>query len=151
MTSIIEPFSEILNSRHFEAVPLRPYQTRLFYLRPVPETTPFHVWGGKRLAETWDADTGEYSLLLAGPEGLEDWVVLDAGDTSPGTVRVNDTNAPFFQDAKQGLLYGKVTFGRQPVLITVSRAISSAPSGDAGFSPDKPLPPDDLTAFYLAR
>ena len=133
----------------FEAVPLRPYQTRLFYLRPVPETMPFHVWGGKRLAETWAADTGEYSLLLAGPEGLEDWIVLNTGDTSPGTVRVNDTNAPFFQDAKQGLLYGQVTFGRQPVLITTRRSISSTPSDDTGVFPEKPLPSDDLTTYYL--
>lgn len=130
-------------------MPLRPYQTRLFYLRPVPETMPFHVWGGKRLAETWAADTGEYSLLLAGPEGLEDWIVLNTGDTSPGTVRVNDTNAPFFQDAKQGLLYGQVTFGRQPVLITTRRSISSTPSDDTGVFPEKPLPSDDLTTYYL--
>ena len=134
----------------FEAVPLRPYQTRLFYLRPARDASPLHLWGGKRLAETWDAASGTRSLLLQGPEGLEDWVVLDAGGNAPGQVRVNGEPASFFHDAKQNLVFGKVRFGREPLLLEARRDPAAGPNA-TGILPEQAIPPDEINTFYLPR
>lgn len=101
----------------FSDMQLRPFQVRLLHMRKAPERAPFHQWGGKRISEHWDASTRKLSLRVYGPTGLDDWVILGTGGNTLGQVSVDARPAEFFADPERGLVYGKVTFRREPILL----------------------------------
>lgn len=125
----------------FEA-PLRPSQMRLLHLRRVQPGAAYHQWGGKRISEQWDATARKLTLRLHGPAGLEQWIVLGTGGTALGQVMVDAQPAAFFCDPERGLAYGKVTFGREPVLLEASTVT------DDSALPQQPIPPSELAAAY---
>lgn len=132
----------------FVEIALRPHQTRLFYLRTVPEGAPYHLWGGKRITEHRDPASGGLAVQLQGPEGQEDWIVLGTGGDAADRVLSGSKPAAFSRDTSQGLLYGKVTFGRGPLLIETKRVRDTPEAAEA--CPEIPIEPDDLTRFYAA-
>ncbi len=134
----------------FTAIQLRPYQTRLFYTRSLPETGPYHLWGGKRITQHWDAEAARFTVRLQGPEGLEDWIVLGSNGLTGKQVLVNAEPVPFFTDTEKGLIYGKVIFGTQPITLDVE-LVESASQDIASLMPEKPIAPDDLTLHYYTR
>lgn len=137
------------NHAPFVNVPLRSSQLRLFYLRTVSENSPYHLWGGKRLAEQWDPGTGELSLLLDGPEGVEEVVVLGTGGVTAKKILINTQTAVFFYDKEQDLVYGNVVFGKEP--LRLEARFNAITPGSEGALPEKPIEPGALSVYYAAQ
>ena len=95
------------------------HSLKLLYLRAVPDSAPFHLWGGKRISEHWDARKRKLSLVLQGPAGLRDAVFLGGANRGIQSVRVGGKPAPFCLDRAQGLAHDQVTFTAKPLLIEV--------------------------------
>ncbi|HPO16189.1 MAG TPA: hypothetical protein PLI09_22330 [Candidatus Hydrogenedentes bacterium] len=127
----------------FSNIQLSPFQVRLFHLRKAPTGAVYHQWGGKRISEQWDAAAQKFSLRIQGPAGLEGWVVLGTGGNTIGQVTVDKRPAEFFADSERGFVYGKVTFGRDPVLLETIPALDAAKA-----LPQQPVPPDELITEY---
>lgn len=128
----------------FSDVQLTPFDVRLLYARIVPAGALYHQWGGKRISEQWDAARRRLSVRLYGPAGAEQYVILGTGGNTPGRVTVDGQPAEFFVDPQRGLAYGKVTFGREPILIETT--VVGPQSAEA--LPQKPIPADELTTEY---
>ena len=92
---------------------------QLFCLRATPADAPFHLWGGKRLSETWDPKTRKLTFTVHGPAGLQDTVFLGGAKHGLQEVLVGGKPAPFFFDPAQGLAHGLVTFVAEPLRIEV--------------------------------
>ncbi len=115
---------------------------KLFYLRRLPDDDgPRHLWGGKRISEKWDAGSGNLTLELQGPPGVEDVVLVASGARPVGEVRVNGERGRFFVDAPQRVVHGRVRYGSDPVRIEV--AVSPA---DRDKLPESPVPRSEIPA-----
>lgn len=132
----------------FSNIQLAPFEVRLLHLRTAPDAAIYHQWGGKRISEQWDAATGKLSLRIHGPAGLEDWVILGTGGNSVARVTIDARPAEFFADPERGLAYGKVTFGREPVVLEAVTASGPDSSHTVETLPQQPIPPDELTTLY---
>jgi hypothetical protein len=84
------------------------------------------LWGGKRLTETWDNAGKKLNVVLDGPAGVRESIMLVARDTTINEVLVNGEKQPFFFDASQGLVHGIVTFGAEPLRVEVRCSESGA-------------------------
>lgn len=98
-------------------ISLGPQSVKLLFLRRVPASGAFALWGGKRLREHWDASAGRLRLELEGPPTRTDIVVIAPGEEPLCEVRVNGKPAEFFFDAEKRLVHGWVTFGSEPVVV----------------------------------
>jgi len=92
---------------------------RLIYMRPVTKDRPQHLWGGKRLEETWNPAANRLSLRLSAPAGVTDSVFLTPGPQPVAAITVNGKPAKFARSTDGQLLHGEVSFGREPVLLEV--------------------------------
>ncbi len=122
---------------------LRSYQTCLLLIKKIPAENPCHLWGGKRVAEAWDPQSGVLSVLLDGPEGVEETIVLATGHRPFRQVSVDGTPATFYYDAQQRLAYGKIVFKKDPVRLEVLPV-----DHDGTGIPEGPLEPDELHRYY---
>ena len=89
----------------------------MLHLRAVESDRPQHIWGGKRIEETWDPATNRQTLRLAGPEGVVDPIFLTPGPNPIAAVTVNGKPASFMLNADKSLLHGVVTFAKEPLLV----------------------------------
>ena len=112
---------------------------KLFYFRELPHDRLYHVWGGKRISEKWDAGSGKLAVELHGPLGLEETVLIGIGKRQVEEVRVNGKRSPFFLDSSQRVAHGTVAFGPDPVRIEVSGSAANEAT-----LPEKPVPPRGL-------
>ena len=112
---------------------------RLFYLRRLPEAPVYHLWGGKRICESWDGGNRRLSFEVHGPLGLQDGVYIGVADGRVTGVKVNGERAEFFFDPARGLAHGAVTFTQDPVTVEVTWA----PDKQAGL-PEKAITADPL-------
>ncbi|MCZ2080645.1 MAG: hypothetical protein LC130_37225 [Bryobacterales bacterium] len=112
---------------------------KLFYLRELPKDHPWHLWGGKRIAEKWDDRSRTLTVELHGPLGLEDTILVGAGTNGIGEVRVNGKQTTFFYDSSQRAAHGEVVFGADPLRIEVRCS-----NADEAQLPEKPIAPVDL-------
>jgi hypothetical protein len=101
----------------FHAVSIPGQSMRLYRLRGQPADAPAHLWGGKRLAETWRPRRQQLTLSLQGPPGLTDTAFVWVGDRGVSKVLVDGKEAKFFLDSTQGLVHGPITFSSQPVKV----------------------------------
>jgi len=94
---------------------------RLFALRELPPASqPMHVWGGKRISETWDSRRRVLTVALDGPPGLRDTVCFTAPrEAAIAKITVAGQPGEFALDPKQNLAHGEVTFATQPVRLEV--------------------------------
>ena len=93
---------------------------KLFYLRPLPDDAPRHLWGGKRISERWDAESATLTVELQGPPGAEQEVFIAIGAEPVGEVRVNGEPTTFQADESGRTLRGKIRFGPKPDRVEVS-------------------------------
>jgi len=117
---------------------------KVFYIRAAPSNGVFHLWGGKRISETSQAD--KFTAEIQAPAGLEDAVILAVSGRGIKEIMVDGKPASFFLDRATGLVHGTVTFTAQPIRL---EAILSG-DGDTQL-PKKSLTPDRLTSECLAR
>jgi len=94
---------------------------RLFYLLPLSKAAdgPFHVWGGKRISERWDARRQKLVFEVQGPPGWRDEVFIAAAKHNIQEVMVAGRREDFSIDPAQDLAHGQVTFAVRPVKIEV--------------------------------
>jgi hypothetical protein len=111
----------------------------LFYLRQQSADAPYHLWGGKRLSETWDGKTRKLTFTVQGPAGLQETLFVGGARHGLQRVVVAGEDAPFAFDPAQGLAHGPITFTSGPVKIEVI----GAPDG-VNHLPDKPVTADPL-------
>jgi hypothetical protein len=130
----------------FGKLSLAPQETRLLYVREVPDGAVYHQWGGKRIAERWDGQARTLSLTLHGPVGLEDVVVLGAEGRGIESVSLDGNPVAFFLDADKRLVHGAVTFGREPITLEVLCSGTAESSLE-----NRALAPDALGTKYLAQ
>lgn len=90
---------------------------RLFYVRERRADAPFHLWGGKRIAERWDAHSLTFTVELHGPPGLRHEIFIADPARRIRSVHVAGQPSEFFRDPAQGLVHGEVTFRRDPLRI----------------------------------
>ena len=112
---------------------------RLLCLRAAPQDAPFHLWGGKRISERWDAGARKLTLSVQGPAGLHDTLFLGGANHGLRQVLYNGHPAAFFFDPAQGVAHGQVVFTPQP--LTLEFVCSQ---DDVNHLPNKPLPPSSL-------
>lgn len=93
---------------------------RLFCLRKLPAGRPFHLWGGKRLRETWDDQAGKLTVTLLGPPGLTETVVIGRGGQEIGKARLDGKLIEWSLDAASGLAHATVTFTGQPATLEIA-------------------------------
>jgi len=103
----------------FKDMPLPANGLRLLHLRPINNDRPQHVFGGKRIEETWNPATNRLTLRLAGPEGLIDSIFLTPGPNPIAAVTVNGKPANFMLSGDKSLLHGAVTFAKEPLLVEI--------------------------------
>jgi hypothetical protein len=112
---------------------------RLFCLRAAPPSAPFHLWGGKRISERWDAATRKLTLAVQGPAGLHETLILGGANHGLRQVLFNGHPAAFYFDPAQRLAHGRVVFTPKP--LTLEFVCSP---DDVNHLPHKPLPPSLL-------
>ena len=112
---------------------------RLFYLRRLPEAPVYHLWGGKRICESWDRGNRRLTFEVYGPLDLQDTVFVGVADGYIVEVKVNGERAEFFFDPSRGLAHGTVTFTQDPVTVEVTWAADK----QAGL-PEKTIAADRL-------
>jgi hypothetical protein len=78
---------------------------------------PAHLWGGKRLAETWQHR--KLTLTLEGPVGLRDTVCVWTGNYGVEKVLADGKEANFSFDPVQKIAHGTVTFTVRPLKLEV--------------------------------
>jgi hypothetical protein len=122
-------------SARFEKIRVPGENLRLFYLRTLPGDAPYHLWGGKRIAETWDDRTHRLTVKLLGPAGLQETVILSGAKYGIEGVRVAGSPAKFYFDPARNLVHGQVTFTSDPLLLEVT----CAPEGRNSL-PEAPIP-----------
>jgi len=111
----------------------------LYYLRQLPADAPFHVWGGKRISERWDAKKQKLTMEIHGPVGLRDTMFIAGANAGVQQVVVAGQRADFSFDPAQGLAHGPVTFAARPVRVEV---LCSPDRANA--LPEKPVTADPL-------
>jgi hypothetical protein len=121
--------------------PVPGHGMKLFYLRELPHDGPHHLWGGKRISEKWDAESGKLTLELHGPLDSEDVILIASGARQIGEVQVNGQRGQFFVDLPQRVVHGKVAFGSNPVHIEVFDS-----TANRGELPEKPVPTREIPA-----
>ncbi len=115
------------------------HNLRLFQLRQLPSAAPFHVWGGKRIAERWDARKRTLTVEIHGPAGLRETVFVAAANYGIQQILVAGKGADFFFDPAQRLAHGQVTFSAKPLKLEVL----CSPDG-AGMLPESPVTANEL-------
>jgi len=95
-------------------------------LPKLPVDGAYHLWGGKRISEEWDGKNRKLMLTVQGPAGVQDTLVVGCGNQGIKELAVNGKQEPFFFDAAQGLVHGKVTFTSRPLKIEVLCSPNSA-------------------------
>jgi hypothetical protein len=103
----------------FHAISIPGQNLQLFCLRQPPARSPCHLWGGKRIAEVWDAGARKLILTVHAPAGVQDTLFLAAAKQGIEQVLVNGKRAAFFFDPVQGLAHGTVTFTAEPLKLEV--------------------------------
>jgi hypothetical protein len=103
----------------FREIALSGRSLALYYLRPAPSDRPYHLWGGKRIAETWDQRAGRLTVTVQGPAGGQDEVFIGGAKHGISQVMVGGRPASFFYDSTQGIAHGQVTFTNEPLKIEV--------------------------------
>jgi hypothetical protein len=119
---------------------------KLFYVRPLPKNAPYHLFGGKRISESWSEKGRKLVVMLHAPSGLKETVLVGAADRGIESIMVDGKPAKFFLDSSRVIAHGEVTFAARPVAVEVR------------FSPEsrsklttKAISPDDLTMQYLRK
>lgn len=119
---------------------------RLFYVRPLSKDAPYHLFGGKRISETWSEKGSKLVVTLHAPPGLKDTVLIGGEGRGIESVTVDEKPAKFFLDSSRGIAHGEVTFAARPIAVEV-RFSQDARSELA----TKAISPDDLTMQYLRK
>jgi hypothetical protein len=114
---------------------------QLYYLREQPNGVPYHLWGGKRIAEAWDSTSKKLTVSVQGPAGAQDELFIDGTKHGIRQVLVGGQPAAFTFDPAQGLVHGTVTFTTEPLTIEVI----GSPDGANGL-PEKPVAADAIVA-----
>ena len=130
----------------FGAIAIPAESLQLFCLRQLPAEGAYHVWGGKRISEVWNGQKRKLTLTIQGPAGLEETLFLGCVNQGIAQVNIGGKREPFFSDAAQGLVHGKVTFTSQPLKVEVlcgPRAANGLPEG--------PVPAGPLAHCLSAR
>jgi hypothetical protein len=112
---------------------------RLYRLRGQSADAPAHLWGGKRLAETWRPGRRQLTISLQGPPGLTDTAFVWVGDRGVSKVLLDGKEAKFSLDSTQGVVHGPVTFSSRPVKVDLFLGDRSS-----GRLPEALAPPDVL-------
>lgn len=92
---------------------------RLLYLRAITNQNPYHLWGGKRLSESWNDETKSLRFQLDGPPGLQETIFIGNCSHPNLQVTVNGKPAKFHLDSAQGIAFGDVTFSEKPTLVEI--------------------------------
>ena len=77
---------------------------------------PYHLWGGKRIAETWDDQARKLTVTIHGPAGLKETVFF-GGEPGIAKVTVAGKPAEFSRAPASQLVHGQITFAATPLTI----------------------------------
>lgn len=116
-----------------------PSQMKAFYFRAVLKKKPYHLWGGKRLSESWDSRLNTLTVKLDAPMGLEDYVVFGQGERNINKVTVNDIPVDFYYDPTKDIVFGKITYISQPINVKLY-TISDSDTKKIKFLPEGNFP-----------
>jgi hypothetical protein len=103
----------------FRAVSIPAQALQLYHLRSHVGDDAAHLWGGKRLSETWHPRRHQLTVELQGPPGLTDTAFFWVGDRGVKKVLVDGKEARFLMDSSQHLVHGPVTFTHRAVKVQV--------------------------------
>jgi hypothetical protein len=92
---------------------------RLLYLRAITNRNPYHLWGGKRLSESWNGSANKLRFRIEGPPGLQETVFIGNCIHPNVQVTVNGKPANFSLDRTQRIAFGRVTFSEKPTWVEV--------------------------------
>ncbi|MGW8180231.1 MAG: hypothetical protein ACWGQW_15945, partial [bacterium] len=119
---------------------------KLFYLRELPGGVPYHLWGGKRISESWDNENRKLILKVQGPVGLQDMLLIAGNKHGFQRIKISGQPASFFFDPSRQIAQGTVTFGAEPVTVE----ITCSRNGLTNLR-HKPVSPDELTRHYQRK
>lgn len=109
-----EPSQNVLGD-----VVLNPYQMKVFYVRYVPipnKEIPYHLWGGKRIEESWDAKSNILTVKLDAPLGLENRVVMSNSGRNITKLTINDMPVDFQYEWDKNFISFNVLFSSPTVI-----------------------------------
>jgi hypothetical protein len=92
---------------------------QLYSLRRHSADVPAHIWGGKRLSESWDSKRRKLTFELQGPAELADTVFVGGSKQGIEKVMVAGRHADFAFDPHREVAHGVVTFTPGPLRIEV--------------------------------
>ena len=92
---------------------------RLLVLRRQP-STPHHVCGGKRLAESWNPAGGELTLELDGPVGLEESVLIATAGRNVSRVLVRGVATNCKAAVEAAVVRVPVCFRNGPIQVEIT-------------------------------
>lgn len=116
---IVKAFEGRAINQAFGEIPVSGQNLQLYSMRGVTADVPCHLWGGKRLSESWDRRKRKLTFEVQGPPGLRDTVFL--WGATPGVEKVLVAGQPgaFSFDSVRGLVHGPVTFAAEPLKLEV--------------------------------
>jgi hypothetical protein len=103
----------------FSAVRIPGQNLQLYALRSQSAEVPAHLWGGKRLSETWQTKRRKLTLTLHGPVGVQDTVLVWAGNYGVEKVLADGKESNFSLDSHQKVAHGMITFTGRPLKLEV--------------------------------
>lgn len=106
-------------NRALNSVSIPGQNLQLFSLRRPPAADVFHLWGGKRISEAWDAKARVLNLEVHGPVGLQETLIIGGAGEDIQQVRVGGKPAAFSLDPVQRIAHGAVTFTSKPLRLEV--------------------------------
>ncbi|MDD2474388.1 MAG: twin-arginine translocation signal domain-containing protein [Dysgonamonadaceae bacterium] len=103
----------------FDELSVSGQNLQLYYLRQHQHNAAYHLWGGKRISEIWDAKKQSLTFEVDGPVGLQETIFIVGAQHGIEKIVVEGETATFFIDSAQGIAHGTVTFTAKPLKITV--------------------------------
>jgi hypothetical protein len=116
---IVKTFRGDALNEAFSEIPIPGQNLQLYAMRRHAADVPCHIWGGKRLSESWNSKQRKLTFQLQGPAGLADTIFVGGSKQGIEKILVAGRPGDFAFDSSREVAHGVVTFTPDPLKIEV--------------------------------